>query len=771
MKISISVTILMLLSIALIANSGFRENIGQIKNQNGQPAQAVRYLLLCDGFNVQLREDGFSYDFYQYLGDSITINRVDFNFHDYNPNYSIKKELPKVPFTSTFVTDRKNPQFEKIIYANFYEGIDLIFKRTDNNHFEYDFLVTEKGDINDIHFSINGAEVLETKSTSIRLKTQITLFEEVIPLSFDSKNNPIEVNYKNTDQNTFRFSYEGEAKNITIDPTPQLIYATYSGDKWNMTDVKFLSDMSYAVTGSTQFLTNIATEGSYQNQLLGEINATLTRFDASNQLLWCTYFGTDQTASTHMIIQDNLILFTGYTNSTILPAEQGFQSTFGGFRDVFVAAFDTSGNFIYSSYLGGTENDQPTSISKLNDTQFAITGFTFSDNFPSLNSGYTYSGDRDAFLAVFNFVTGACQYSSVFGGIVEDVINGVVKTEDNKYVFFGRSNSPSINQSGINPLPSFLDELNSNSDSDAVFGVLDSNFNTEFVGLHGAEGYEDFTHGQLNNEGRIILTNDTRFTEVTYTPNAQYTELDGHTSGLTINIIDQNFNLEYCSLLTPVYTENNFVYQAEVRDINIAPDNSIFLTGNTRLDAHIASSDALYPQFFEYPLNPLFGDAYIMKLAGNGITLWGTYFGGYSSDLAYGIDYSNDKLIICGSSSGYATFPEEYQYSFATPDAFQTELNSNGGWIAIFDQLVNVNEFESAENTIQIFPNPTSEMINIKGEELQQALCTIYDMTGKAVYSNQLNTPTINIENLPSGIYTLTLQTPSSLRKAKFVKQ
>ncbi|MFN6380520.1 MAG: T9SS type A sorting domain-containing protein [Flavobacteriales bacterium] len=762
---------ILLFNLTLFANSGFRENIGQIKNQNGQPAQAVRYLLHCDGFNVQLREDGFSYDFYQHIGDSVIINRVDFNFHDYNPNYSIKKELPKNAFTSTFVTDQKNPQFEKIIYQNFYEGIDLIFKRTDNNHFEYDFLVTEKGDINDIHFSINGAEVLETKSTSIKLKTQITLFEEVIPLSFDSHSNPIEVTYQNIKQNTFKFSYKGKAKNITIDPTPQLVYATYSGSQWWMSDVKFLSDMSYAVSGYTQTLTNIATEGSYQNHLLGEVNATLTRFDASNQLMWCTYFGTDQTASTHMIIQDNLILFAGYTNSTILPAEQGFQSTFGGFRDVFVAAFDISGDFLYSSYLGGTENDQPASISKLNDSQFAITGFTFSENFPTLNSSNTYAGDRDAFLAVFDFATGECQYSSVFGGNVEDVINGVVKTQNNKYAFFGRSNSPQLTQSGSLPLPSFLHTQNSNTDTDALFGVLDENFSLEFIGLHGAEGYEAYTHGKLNNEGKIILTNDTRFTEVPYTPNAQNTELNGHTSGLTINIIDQNFNLTYCSLLSPAYIENNSFYITEVRDIHIAPDNSIYLTGDTRDGANIATPDALYPQLFEYPLNTMFGDAYIIKLASNGITSWGTYFGGYCLDGAYGIDLKNDKLIICGGSSGYATFPEEYQYSFVTPDAFQTEINPGGGWIAIFDQLVNVSEFESAENTIHIFPNPTSEMINLKGEELQQALCTIYDLTGKAVYSNQLNTPTINIENLPSGIYTLTLQTPSSLRKAKFVKQ
>ena len=42
----------------------FIENKGQIVDQNNKPNPAVLYLLNTPGFNVQLRNGGFSYDVY-----------------------------------------------------------------------------------------------------------------------------------------------------------------------------------------------------------------------------------------------------------------------------------------------------------------------------------------------------------------------------------------------------------------------------------------------------------------------------------------------------------------------------------------------------------------------------------------------------------------------------------------------------------------------------------------------------------------------------------
>jgi hypothetical protein len=91
----------------LQASTGFRENSGQINNQNGQQATAVRFLLQCDGFNVQLRDNGFSYDFIRKKGEETIIDRVDFVFENSNPNFSIKKVLPIEQYRTNFASDCK----------------------------------------------------------------------------------------------------------------------------------------------------------------------------------------------------------------------------------------------------------------------------------------------------------------------------------------------------------------------------------------------------------------------------------------------------------------------------------------------------------------------------------------------------------------------------------------------------------------------------------------------------------------------------------------
>ncbi|WP_312825499.1 hypothetical protein [Epilithonimonas sp.] len=43
----------------------FYENKGQIVDQNGNPNSEVKYLLNSPGLNVQIKENGFSYDVYE----------------------------------------------------------------------------------------------------------------------------------------------------------------------------------------------------------------------------------------------------------------------------------------------------------------------------------------------------------------------------------------------------------------------------------------------------------------------------------------------------------------------------------------------------------------------------------------------------------------------------------------------------------------------------------------------------------------------------------
>ena len=48
---------------------------------------------------------------------------------------------------------------------------------------------------------------------------------------------------------------------------------------------------------------------------------------------------------------------TGYTNSTNFPTRNAFQGTSGGGNDVFVSKLDAAGGLAYSTYLGSGGDD------------------------------------------------------------------------------------------------------------------------------------------------------------------------------------------------------------------------------------------------------------------------------------------------------------------------------------------------------------------------------------------------------------------------------
>ncbi len=775
MKTKIALFLILLSTFNALANSGFRENIGQIHNEIGQPAQAVRFLLHCKGFNVQLRKDGFSYDFYVNNGDSVTMNRVDFVFANFNPDYTIRKELPSQPYITTFVSDDKNPSFEKIIYAQFYPGIDLVFKRKNDDQFEYDFVITENGNINDIRFNIYGAEILDIQPTAIMLKVPLVNFNEWIPLSYDRQFKKVNVEYQKIGENLFKFFYQGQAKELTIDPTPQLIYATYSGDEWTIYKSLFLDNGDYVCAGLSSLPQNIATENSYQNQLLGETDATLCRFDASNNLVWFTYFGgNNSTSARDMFIKGDLVAIGGSTNSTELPALDGFQPNFGGGTfDVFYALFDLSGNFLQCSYLGGSNEDHLTSIVPATENILAITGNTRSQNFPVENSTTEFSGGQDGFATFFNIDNGFCLHSSVVGGSVNDFITGLLPTEDGKLLFFGSSNSTSLNQTGPEPLPAILHSQNSSTASDGIIGVFNEDLTLEFVGFYGGQGGESLFQGALNSEGKFVLISREGGTDTPFTSNAEHMELEGTSDGMIITVFDTAFNIEYRSLLCPSIIETNVVRTAMPTDLFISENNEIYIGGRTNSDVLLVTPDAFQDSRYEYPFNTLIDDdGFLIKLSSNGYMQWVTYLGAsYTFDQVLSIDLLNSKLLISGELGSDASYPEEYQYSFVTPDAFQTQLNTTGGYIAIFEDVVNVNEAYQTNDFLRVYPNPASENIFVETNTVDNPTFFINDITGKRILTGNLNVSSISIGQLPKGMYTLSIQGPQDIKTTKFVKQ
>ena len=75
------------------------------------------------------------------------------------------------------------------------------------------------------------------------------------------------------------------------------------------------------------------------------------------------------------------------THSSNFPTLNPYQTTYqGGTTDAFVTKLSSSGNsLIYSTYLGGGDDDYGHGIAVDGSGNAYVTGYTASSNFPTLN--------------------------------------------------------------------------------------------------------------------------------------------------------------------------------------------------------------------------------------------------------------------------------------------------------------------------------------------------------------------------------------------------
>ncbi|UPT71905.1 MAG: T9SS type A sorting domain-containing protein [Flavobacterium sp. JAD_PAG50586_2] len=83
-----------------------------------------------------------------------------------------------------------------------------------------------------------------------------------------------------------------------------------------------------------------------------------------------------------------------------------------------------------------------------------------------------------------------------------------------------------------------------------------------------------------------------------------------------------------------------------------------------------------------------------------------------------------------------------------------------------FSTLANP-EFTMA-NGLKIFPNPVQNELNFEDTGLENDLAiSVYDLTGRQILSAKINANTVNVSNLPSGVYIL----KAGSRFGRFVKR
>jgi len=220
--------------IALSNTIGFEKNIGQIKNQFNHTNTSILYGLRLNGFQVNLKNDGFQYDFYEKSNDKINTHRLEFIFKDYNTDFTIENSNELTYYETSYLDGKENNVsfFQKITYKNFYQNIDLEFyvNNHDSKPFEYNFILHPGADINHIQFEIKGAKA-KLNGNQLKFNLRFGELVESLPKSWIEATNNIEIDVEycyhtngNIGLQTDRYISN---KKIVIDPLPIRKWGSY----------------------------------------------------------------------------------------------------------------------------------------------------------------------------------------------------------------------------------------------------------------------------------------------------------------------------------------------------------------------------------------------------------------------------------------------------------------------------------------------------------------------------------------------------------------
>jgi len=220
-----------------------------------------------------------------------------------------------------------------------------------------------------------------------------------------------------------------------------LVYATYLGGNGN--DRTGFHGTSIAVddkgiihiAGSTYSTDFPTTPDAFRTTKNGPMAAFIVKLDPSgngpSDLLYGTYLGGNKYDALDALVLDGRgrAWVTGGTCSPDFPVRGGFQSTPHGKDDAFVACIDTTEKgdaaLVWSSYLGGSENDWGNWIPSDGTGRLYLSGGTESPDFPVTGGFQTaLHGNRDGFVACLEN-TGELVWSSYLGGRSDDEVHGI----------------------------------------------------------------------------------------------------------------------------------------------------------------------------------------------------------------------------------------------------------------------------------------------------------------------------------------------------------
>jgi hypothetical protein len=236
-----------------------------------------------------------------------------------------------------------------------------------------------------------------------------------------------------------------------------LLFSSYlHAEEWTDTSLAAVavdSGRHACVTGWTNG-TAFPVLNAYQPSITNDWgdDAVVARFSSTGSyLLFSTYLGGGRTDNANALALEagGEFLVAGWTTSSDgipFPTVNPYQSTLAGDQDTFVSRLSSTGSrLLFSTYLGGTAEDEVSGIGVAANGSILVCGWTNSSApgaFPVVNAYQSsLAGSTDAFVARLSSSGSRLVFSSYLGGSGYDIGYAVVPGPGGGAYLCGRTSS------------------------------------------------------------------------------------------------------------------------------------------------------------------------------------------------------------------------------------------------------------------------------------------------------------------------------------------
>jgi len=417
---------------------------------------------------------------------------------------------------------------------------------------------------------------------------------------------------------------------------PRIVYSTYYGGIGT-------DDADVVTVGCHSDTPNLSNTDQNKYTLSGGMDAFIIKINnKGTEIGYLTQLGGSKWDAIQGIISDSVgnIYAIGTTYSPDFKIDaHAFQPSFGGESDAFVVKLSPKGKIVWSTFLGGSNDEDGRGISMDQDGNIHVIGRTASDDFPALANAIQpkSAGRVDAFFATLD-PDGTVLQATYLGGSGDDIGFAIDQDNTGRVYLAGTTNSTDF------PVCDAIQMYNQGGD-DLFVAVLDSDeAKLEFASYWGGEGDDRCYSLDISPSGDLFIMGVTDSPDLPITQDAFQQQLKGSTDAFVSRLDLQDKETIYSTYLGGEKEDSP-------RNLVVDVHNRAYIVGKTT-SSDFPTSSHMKTKFRGR------ADAFVTMLDSNGSRLvYSTLFGGEGLETFEGVAIGADGSLTVSGLSDSVDFP------------------------------------------------------------------------------------------------------------------